>query len=70
MRTFIDDYLDSPEEAVRNAQAVQGNRFDSIDDEQVYAQISSGEFKLYLAMILSSDKEDGALRIKRKRLSL
>lgn len=70
MRTFIDDYLDSPEEAVRNAQAVQGNRFDSIDDEQVYAQISSGEFKLYLAMILSSDKEDGALRMNRKRLSL
>lgn len=70
MRTFIDDYLDSPEEAVRNAQAVQGNRFDSIDDEQVYAQISSGEFKLYLAMILSSDKEDSALRMNRKRLSL
>lgn len=70
MRTFIDDYLDSPEEAVRNAQTVQGNRFDSIDDEQVYAQISSGEFKLYLAMILSSDKEDDALRMNRKRLSL
>lgn len=70
MRTFIDDYLDSPEEAVRNAQAVQGNRFDSIDDEQVYAQISSGEFKLYLAMIFSSDKEDDALRMNRKRLSL
>ena len=70
MCTFIEDYLKCPATAVRNAQTANTNRFDNIDDEQVYAQISSGEFKLYLAMILSSADEDLALQKIRKRLSL
>lgn len=54
MCTFIDDYLQCPSLAVRNAQAEQSNRLNDIDPEQAYAEISSPEFRLYEAIVLFS----------------
>ena len=52
MRTFIEDYLQDPSQAIENArQSASGSWYDNVDEEMIYAQIASAEFHLYKEMI-------------------
>ena len=46
MKTFIEDYLLDPSQAIANARSID-SWSDSIDDDMIYEQLASGEFKLY-----------------------
>lgn len=54
MYNFIDDYLNNPSNAV--AAAVESSReqkwYDSIDQESIYKDLASPEYRLYEAIIL------------------
>lgn len=60
MRNFIEDYLNNPTLAV--AAAVDSltdiDRFADIDEESVYKQIATPEFRLYEEIILSMSADD------------
>ena len=59
MNTFIEDYLQNPTSAVAKAkEAVTGNWFDCIDEDVIYAQISSPEFRLYQEMVFCPSEEE------------
>lgn len=61
MMNFIESYLQNPSEAISAAQkAVNGNWFDTIDDELIYQQLSSPEFRLYEEMcyLCAYDRDD------------
>ena len=49
MCTFIEDYLNNPSQAIINARPEVQSRFCDFeyDDEHIYSQISSPEFRLY-----------------------
>ena len=49
MCTFIEDYLSNPAQAILNALPDVESRFGDFeyDDDHVYSQISSPEFRLY-----------------------
>lgn len=49
MNSFIADYLQDPSLAVAAAQAScrQTMWLDNIDEEEIYRQLASGEFRLY-----------------------
>ena len=47
MCTFIEDYLKSPSDAIGKAILEQKNRLSDVDDELIYSQIASPEFRLY-----------------------
>lgn len=52
-RSFIEDYLENPSSAIANARKSAGRRLDNcIDDELVYLQLKSPEFRLYEVMAL------------------
>ena len=54
MKTFIEDYLQNPAQAIENArQTISDSWYDSIDEDIIYAQIASPEFRLYEAMIFA-----------------
>ena len=53
MCTFIEDYLNSPSAAIARAMSEQQNRFDDIDENQIYQQLASPEFRLYEDIILT-----------------
>ena len=69
MCTFIEDYLSSPSVAIRKAQTESQSRLDDIDDETIYAQLASPEYRLYETIIFSFSDE-GVLQVNSKRLSL
>lgn len=52
MCTFIEDYLQSPAQAIQNAQIQSKSRFDGIDENLIYSQIESSEFRLYETIVL------------------
>ena len=54
MCTFIEDYLSNPTQAIINARPDVESRFGGLeyDDNDVYSQISSPEFRLYEEMTL------------------
>lgn len=59
MRSFIEDYLLNPAMAISSASAaVTSPRFDEIDDEIIYKELASPEFRLYEEIIFSSVAED------------
>lgn len=60
MGTFIEDYLSNPSRAISSARArlSETNWYDTIDDEAIYSQLASGEFRLYEEIILSQPSED------------
>ena len=60
MGTFIEDYLNNPTLAISAAmnQLDRTARFDNIDEDDIYAQIASGEFRLYEEIIFSDVTED------------
>ena len=47
MYTFIEDYLKSPSDAIGKAMTEQKKRLADVDDELIYSQIASPEFRLY-----------------------
>lgn len=55
MGTFIEDYLHNPSHAILTAksQLDQTNLNNQIDDDAIYSQIASGEFRLYEEIIFS-----------------
>ena len=59
MRTFIEDYLQDPAQTIAAARqtADSESRFDNIDENIIYHQFASGEFRLYEEMIFASSSE-------------
>ena len=53
MCTFIEDYLNSPSAAIARAMNEQKNRLDGIDENLIYQQLASPEFRLYEDIVLS-----------------
>lgn len=53
MRTFIEDYLVNPTAAIASAAEASANLAwaEDIDDEIIWSQISSPEFRMYEAII-------------------
>ena len=53
MKTFIEEYLQNPSQAIANAQKSSSSSIwaDNIDDETIYSQIASPEFALYQAIV-------------------
>lgn len=53
MNSFIETYLNNPAEAIQQAQQTvdQESWFDTIDEDIIYAQIASPEFRLYEQLI-------------------
>lgn len=60
MKNFIEDYFQNPAQAIANARQTADAEtwYDNIDEDMIYAQIASGEFKLYEAMIFAPDTEE------------
>ena len=55
MKSFIEDYLLNPAQAIAEA-AVVSKRLDwsdNIDEDLIYAQIASPEFRLYEDIVIS-----------------
>lgn len=57
MNNFIEDYLNAPAQAISSARKRADFRFENFDEEQIYKEISSPEFHLYEAMIMSPESE-------------
>lgn len=63
MKSFIETYLQDPTQAIDEArQTISGSWYDNIDEETIYAQIASPEFRLYEAMIFSQSSEELSVR--------
>lgn len=64
MRTFIEDYLLDPTQAIADARnSVQDASLrDNIDEDLIYAELASPEFRLYEAIIFSQTSEEVAAR--------
>lgn len=59
MKTFIEDYLHNPTEAIaKAAQSMTGKWYDSIDEEQIYADIASPEFRLYENIVFAHSEDE------------
>ena len=59
MKSFIEDYLQDPSKTIAEARmSTELSWYDNIDEEMIYRQIASPEFRLYEAMIFSSSSED------------
>ena len=55
MKTFIEDYLQNPGQAIASAVVASESLgwSDNIDEDLIYAQIASGEFRLYEDIVVS-----------------
>lgn len=62
MRNFIKDYLQDPSQAVMSLENQTDSWSEHIDEDAVYAAISTPEFRLYEEMIFCDIAED--LRIE------
>ena len=60
MGTFIEEYLKDPTLAISSAleQLTEPNRFEQVDDESIYSELATGEFRLYEEIILSQLSEE------------
>ncbi len=59
MRNFIEDYLKDPSQAVASAAGSSSAPwYDSIDEEMIYRQIATPEFRLYEEIIFCCDADD------------
>ena len=60
MGTFIEEYLKDPTLAISSAleQLAETNRFEQVDDESIYSELATGEFRLYEEIILSQLSEE------------
>ena len=55
MRNFIEDYSYDPAQAIMNAKVLADKKFEDfvIDEEMIWQQLSSPEFRLYEEIVLS-----------------
>lgn len=62
MNNFVEDYPGTESRTIAAAKAEVDNRqwFDQVDEEEVYRQLSSPEYKLYLEMVLSDSMEESS----------
>ena len=60
MKTFIEDYFRNPAQAIADARQTADTEswYDNIEEDMIYAEIASPEFKLYEAMILSPEVDE------------
>lgn len=60
MRNFIEDYLNNPSQAVASAadSLTHMDRFDNMDEDMIYRQIASPEFRLYEEIIFCMAADD------------
>lgn len=60
MGTFIEEYLQDPSRAISSAlqKLSETNRFEQVDDELIYQELASGEFRLYEEIILNQLSEE------------
>lgn len=58
MRNFIEDYLHNPSLAVAAAQNTPMGWTEDIDEDMIYSQLASPEFRLYEEIILNASSED------------
>ena len=60
MRNFIEGYIDDPVQAVSDARIEAYRRFwyDEFDDEKIYAEISTPEFRLYEEIVMADEPEN------------
>ena len=60
MGAFIEEYLKDPTLAISSAleQLTETNRFEQVDDESIYSELATGEFRLYEEIILSQLSEE------------
>ena len=65
MKSFIDNYLQDPTQAIAAARQTTTTEswYDNIDEEMIYAQIASPEFKLYEAMIFAPEVDELPARV-------
>lgn len=64
MKSFIEEYLQNPAQAIAAARqtATTENWYDNIDEEMIYEQIASPQFRLYEAMIFASNSDNEPVR--------
>jgi GTP-binding protein EngB required for normal cell division len=64
MKSFIEDYLQNPAQAIAAARQTVDTEswYENIDEDMIYAQISSPEFRLYEAMIFASVADSSPTR--------
>lgn len=56
---FIEDYIQNPDSAIAHAQeSMAGRWYDNVDEELIYKEISSPEFRLYEEIIFSPSVEE------------
>lgn len=62
MNNFVEDYPGAESRTIAAAKAEADNRqwFDQVDEEEVYRQLSSPEYKLYMEMVLSDSMEESS----------
>ena len=58
MRSFIEDYLQNPSLAVAAAQNTPMGWTEDIDEDMIYSQLASPEFRLYEEIILNASSGD------------
>lgn len=60
MCNFIEEYLNDPARAISTARGLADRFFNTeeIDEEQIYKEIASPEFRLYEEMILCEAEEN------------
>ena len=60
MGTFIEEYLQDPSRAISSAleQLAKTNRFEQVDDESIYNELATGQFRLYEEIIFSPLSEE------------
>ena len=58
MRNFIEAYLADPSQAIAEAQKVSMNWAEDVDQEIIYSQIASPQFRLYEELVLAPSFED------------
>lgn len=60
MNNFIEDYLYNPTQAISAARERAAIRFRSVqyDEEQIYKEVASPEFRLYEAVVMSDVNEN------------
>ena len=66
MKSFIEDFLQEPSKAITTARQITGSEswYDNVDEDIIYAQISSPEFRLYEAIVLAPEQEELPERIR------
>lgn len=58
MRNFIEDYLMNPSLAIEAAKRTPMNWADNVDEDMIYQQLASPEFRLYEEIIMAPSAED------------